>query len=159
MTRPRTFRLFAAVCAVTVVAALTLGPGRFVAPMRWVFLSTVDALAAPVYLVFPDAEVDQVLNVALFVPLGVTLALLLPRRLWWAAILAGAALSATVEYFQAVIPGRVPDGADIVWNTVGAAVGVALVAVPRLLFAAAHRVTAAVRRDGPTPQRGSATRT
>lgn len=138
-TRPRTVRLFAAVFAVTVVAALTLGPGRIIAPARWVFLSTIDALAAPVYLVFPDAEVDQVLNVALFVPLGVTLALLLPRRLWWAAILAGAALSATVEYVQAAIPGRVPDGTDVLWNTVGAAVGVALVALPRLIFVAIQR--------------------
>lgn len=88
------------------------------------------------------------LNMVLFVPLGATLALLVGRRAFPVAVLAGFALSAAVEYAQASIPGRVPDVADVLWNSLGAATGAILIAVPRA-------VGAFVRAR----HRGSATRT
>ena len=72
-------------------------------------------------------DAERLLNTLMFVPLGATIALLLHRRLWPLAILVGFAMSAAVEYAQPTIPGRVPDAADVFWNTVGAAIGVVLV--------------------------------
>ena len=140
-TRSRAPRVLAAAIAIGVVAILTLGPGRLIAPARWALLSTIDALSAPIYVVFPQAEPDQVLNTMLFVPLGAALALTLPRRAWWVGILACAGLSAAVEFFQTAIPGRVPDGTDVLWNTVGATIGVGAVVLPRLVLAAVQRVS------------------
>jgi hypothetical protein len=147
-TRPRGIRLFATAVAVVVVAALTLGPRAIIAPARGVFLQATESLASPLFALFPNADTDQVLNALLFVPLGGTLALLLPLRFWWTAVVAGLALSATVEYFQSSIPGRVPDADDVLWNTVGAAVGVVVVTVPRLIVAAT-RHTRGTRRGTP----------
>ena len=142
-------RLFVAMAAAFVICVLTLAPRAVVAPARSAFMGVVYDLASPLLLSLPLAEPERVLNTILFVPLGATIALLLPRRAWPIAIVAGCLLSATVEYAQESIPGRVPDPDDVLWNTVGAVIGVVAVTIPRLLVAAAAR----------TRQRGSPTRT
>jgi hypothetical protein len=67
---------------------------------------------------------DALLNVALFLPLGAALARLrvTPMR----AVAACAALSAAVELAQMVIPGRDPAPPDLLFNTLGAALGYAI---------------------------------
>lgn len=72
---------------------------------------------------------DALLNVALFLPLGWSLA---GWRGVVVAALAGAALSGTVELAQVRIPGRFSTVGDIVWNTAGAALGAGLRKRPRL---------------------------
>lgn len=73
-------------------------------------------------------------NVALFVPLGVLVAIQLPRRLAWLAVPVGAAVSLTIEMLQAaLLPERFATASDVVANTIGAVVGVLLVALrPRV---------------------------
>lgn len=69
-------------------------------------------------------------NVAMFVPLGV-LAMLWGGR-GWHGILAGAVLSAAIEVTQLLLlPTRVADVRDIVANTAGAALGVAVIVMTR----------------------------
>jgi hypothetical protein len=148
-TRRLGTRVLAAVIAVIAVAALTLAPRAIAAPARAAFMQVTDAVIAPLLTWVPYGYTEQVLNTVLFVPLGATIALLLSRRAWPVAILAGSALSAVVEYAQGSIPGRVPDLDDVLWNTVGAAIGVIIVTGPRF-------VSAAIRRTG---QRGRITRT
>ncbi|WP_127820330.1 VanZ family protein [Microbacterium sp. CPCC 204701] len=139
-TTPRSgIRTFAAVIVLAVVAGLTLAPPSIAAPARRVFVQAMAALAEPLVLWIPGGLTERVLNTLLFVPLGATVALLLSRRLWPIAIFAGFALSATVEFVQDSIPGRVPDLADVLWNTVGGAIGVLLVTLPRVLAAAVRR--------------------
>ena len=148
-TAPRRgIRFLVAMAAALMIGALTLAPRAVVAPARGAFMQVVDAVTAPL-LWIPVGEAERVLNTLLFVPLGAAIALLLTRRAWPIAILVGFALSAAVEYAQLSIPGRVPDRDDVLWNTVGAAIGVVAVTVPRLLIAAIAR----------TRQRGSVTRT
>ncbi|MBN9174104.1 MAG: VanZ family protein [Microbacterium sp.] len=144
----RPWATVATVAALGFVAALTLLPRRFVAPIHGLFLSWTDAHAQHLLAWFPQADSEQVLNAILFAPLGAALAVLFGRRLWPAAVLACATLSAAVEYAQSDIPGRVSDPHDIAWNTLGAAVGTAIVAVGYLLAAIARRVAAATRRAG-----------
>lgn len=126
-TRISPARLVAAVAAVAVVALLTLAPWALVHPLRGRVVWLLQDLAAPVLTWLPGGP-DQVLNTLLFIPVGATLALLLPRRAWPVAIIAGFALSALVEIAQEAIPGRVPDAGDVLWNTCGGAIGVIVVA-------------------------------
>ena len=77
---------------------------------------------------FGIVEVEMLLNVLVFVPIGVFAAMLLPRRLWWVAVLGGAALSAAAEAFQyVVLSSRVGSVRDVVLNIVGTALGALVV--------------------------------
>lgn len=129
----RGFRLLAAAAVLIIVAALTLAPRALVAPVKSLFLRAMDVLSAPLMALIPYGDADRVFNTLLFIPLGATMAMLLSRRAWPLAILAGFALSAGVELFQASIPGRVPDAEDVLWNTVGGTIGVMVVIVIRLI--------------------------
>lgn len=64
---------------------------------------------------------DAVLNILLFVPLGAALAF--AGRFGYRPVIAAALLSVGIELAQFVIPGRTPSVGDVVFNTVGAAVG------------------------------------
>lgn len=131
-----------------VIAALTLAPAGLVEPVRIAVGRLVSVVAGPLLAGLPYDDAERLLNTLLFVPLGATLALVLGRRGLPLAILAGFALSAAVEYAQAAIPGRVPDVADVLWNSLGTAVGAVAVAALRAVVALASRI-----------QRGSETRT
>lgn len=72
--------------------------------------------------------VEAAANVVMFVPFGV-LVRLLWRRPWWVVVLLGAATSALIETVQRWLPTRYSTLQDVVMNTVGAAVGVLLLAL------------------------------
>jgi len=114
---PGKTNLRTALTALAVLAVLiaTLRPQGSALPLGWStsLLSGQDGFA----------EVLQ--NVILFVPLGIALALGNMRAL--RCIAAGALLSLAVEVAQQWIPGRDPSVGDIVFNTLGTAVGVVLV--------------------------------
>lgn len=64
-------------------------------------------------------------NVTLFVPLGASLAALWCRRGWPVVLAAAALVSVGIETFQWAFPtGRIANSADVIANTIGAAVGV-----------------------------------
>jgi len=86
------------------------------------------------------ALADGVLNAALFLPLGAALSVAGWRP--WRTIALGALLSCGVETAQFVIPGRDPSLSDVLFNTLGTALGVAL----------AHSAPAVWR---PTPRRAN----
>jgi hypothetical protein len=64
---------------------------------------------------------DAILNVMLFMPLGA--ALVSQRARWIFVCLAGCACSLGIEVLQFYIPGRDPSASDLVFNTIGTAVG------------------------------------
>ncbi|WP_300682110.1 VanZ family protein [Nocardioides sp.] len=68
-------------------------------------------------------------NIALFVPVGMFLLLLFGAGGWWVALIASVALTLGIESVQHQIPGRVPDGRDIVANSAGAAIGIVIALV------------------------------
>jgi len=69
------------------------------------------------------AGVEAASNVAMFVPFGVLVGLLVRR--WWVVVLLGCATSTAIELAQlALLPTRVPTVQDVVANTLGAALGV-----------------------------------
>jgi VanZ family protein len=74
-------------------------------------------------------RVEFLANVGLFVPVGVFVVLLFGSRLWWVAVAGSVALTAAIETAQRSVPGRVSDPRDVVANSIGALIGVALALV------------------------------
>lgn len=75
--------------------------------------------------------VDAVTNVVVFVPLGVLLPLFFVRAPWWRVLLLGAGLSLLIEVAQYVTAnllggGHVADVNDLLFNVVGAIIGLGL---------------------------------
>ena len=68
---------------------------------------------------------EMAFNVALFVPVGLLAALLIPRRRWPLALVAGFAFTTLIELVQVPELDRVSDPRDLVMNTSGAVLGVA----------------------------------
>ena len=66
-------------------------------------------------------------NVTLFVPLGAALAALWCRRRWSTVLILAGLISIGVETFQWAFPsGRIANTADVIANTVGAAIGIVI---------------------------------
>lgn len=84
-------------------------------------------------------------NVALFVPVGLLLALALPRLRLWQVVLCGGLMSVVIEAVQGLMPSRVPALSDIIANTSGTLIG-AVLALVLLQLVAGDRPAAARRR-------------
>lgn len=82
-------------------------------------------------------------NIALFVPVGLFLLLLVGTRFWWVAGLGAFMLTSAIETAQRTIPGRVPDERDIFSNTAGAFIGILVGLV--LTYPTSHRRATARR--------------
>ena len=98
-------------------------------------------LASPPFHWLGYSRLEFSSNILMFVPIGVLLALLLPARRWWLGVVIGFAMTVTIETAQLFIPGRVSDLRDIVANTAGATIGVAIVRVVRAVRTAGARAT------------------
>ena len=71
--------------------------------------------------------VEFTANIALFVPFGVLAVFATGRRRVWLAVLAGAGASVVIEVVQwLLLPERFPSGLDVLANTIGTVVGVAI---------------------------------
>jgi hypothetical protein len=112
----------AVLCAVTLAAIVlaTMVPmGRHTFAFSWCFACA------------PRASADAVMNIALFVPLGIGLRLISGST--GLACLGGLLVTVGVELAQTVVPGRDPGVSDLVWNGTGAWLGSVLAAWPWLL--------------------------
>ena len=78
------------------------------------------------------AFVESASNVLLFIPFGLLIALILPVRRWWLAILIGFGTSCCIELAQLlVLSARTATMADVAANTLGAVIGVGVARVVR----------------------------
>ncbi|MDF2574031.1 MAG: VanZ family protein [Agromyces sp.] len=73
---------------------------------------------------------EMAFNVAMFVPVGIFAALLIRRRRWPLAVVAGFGFTALIELIQVPLE-RISDPRDLVMNASGAVFGVLLVVVAR----------------------------
>jgi glycopeptide antibiotics resistance protein len=73
-----------------------------------------------------STPLDVVVNLALFVPFGVYLGMLAPARRWWALTGIAAGASLALEVLQYVLGVGRSDVSDVVVNTAGAVLGLAL---------------------------------
>lgn len=127
----RPLRFFALVYALAVLW-VTVGPapwngtgyqldGGILNPGAW----TATATWTTGYLA------EMAFNVAMFIPVGVLAALLLPRRRWPIAVIAGCAFTTSIELMQVTSADRISDPRDLVMNAGGAVFGVLLVLLAR----------------------------
>ncbi len=127
------------------VGWVTLTPASS-APTASVFVSRVLARLQRVegmeWLTYGRAEF--LANIALFVPVGLFLLLMVGTRYWWVAGFGAFVMTSVIETLQRSIPGRFPDERDIVANTAGALIGILVGLV--LMFPATHRRAVARRR-------------
>jgi glycopeptide antibiotics resistance protein len=131
---------------------LHLGPDQYEREW-WVWVQIVpfqDLLADPIGLI---------LNVLLFVPLGLLAPLLVRVRRWGEAALAGLLVSAAVEALQfiadlTISPGRVADIDDLIANVVGAVLGFLLLQL-LLLVPVFRRIAAEASWPAPAAPRRS----
>ena len=85
-----------------------------------------------------EAVAEVIQNLLLFIPFGVALAMRGVR--WRNALLAGVALSFTVEFLQQWIPGRDPSVGDLITNAASTLIGGAIFwTAPRWLYPAQPR--------------------
>lgn len=118
------------------LAALTLTPSKVEDSMPNlldVILTTTHRLGWE-WLDFTRLEI--IANVLVFVPVGILAFLLLPRRVWFLALLVGPLLSAMIETAQRVaLPHRAATVNDVVANSTGAILGVVVAVAVTMLLA------------------------
>jgi glycopeptide antibiotics resistance protein len=96
-------------------------------------LVALHARGVPTFVDYAFVEFSA--NIGFFVPVGFLLAILITRRLQWLAVLCAAVLSTGVEVAQWLfLPGRVASAADVLANTIGAAIGCGAAVLVRLVI-------------------------
>lgn len=76
------------------------------------------------FLMIDMNRLEFLANIALFVPVGVFLLLLVGSERWWLAMIGPFFVTSFIETMQRGIPGRVPDERDLLANTLGGIAGV-----------------------------------
>ena len=89
--------------------------------LLWRILELLEPVPGTQWLTF--SRLEFVANIAMFVPIGLFLVLLLGRSRWWLAILLAVALTFAIEAAQRFIAGRVSDPRDLLANSLGAIIG------------------------------------
>lgn len=85
-------------------------------------LGRLHDLGLPTWVGYSQIEIAA--NVAMLVPFGLLLTLVLRRGRWWVAVLAGFTLSLLAEVSQKLLlPGRDGTPRDVLSNTAGALIG------------------------------------
>jgi glycopeptide antibiotics resistance protein len=128
-----------------VVAFITLGPQPLdegTDSLVWRLLRFVARFESLHWLTY--SVLEFLANVAMFVPVGLFVLLLLGRRRWWLATVLGIGLTCGIEFTQMFLPTRVSDPRDILANSVGAFIGVIVALV--VTWPAAIRRARAQRR-------------
>ena len=89
------------------------------------FLGLLHRHGLPIWFGYNKLEFGA--NIAMFVPAGFLVAILLPSRRWWLALLMCPAISIGIELTQAIfLSARFATINDVIANSLGAAVGVGI---------------------------------
>ncbi|MGH1548230.1 VanZ family protein [Leifsonia poae] len=112
------------------VAGITLDPVPGNPAGNPLLRSLLRAVSAVPGLGWVDYDVAEfTANVLLFVPMGLLFTLLLGVWRWWLAVAIGVFATLLIEFTQRFLPARVSDPRDLLANTLGTLIGVAIVAL------------------------------
>lgn len=76
-----------------------------------------------------DLQTENIMNVIVFVPVGVLLCCVSRRFKWWMVLLIGLGLSLSIESLQFVLKRGFSEVDDVIHNTLGCLIGVMIMAV------------------------------
>ncbi len=76
---------------------------------------------------------EHIMNVAVFIPIGILLAIVLKGVKWWKVMLAGTGLSLIVEMMQYCLMRGYGEIDDVIHNTIGCLIGYGLVLLCKMI--------------------------
>lgn len=76
-----------------------------------------------------DLLVENIMNVVVFVPVGLLLSCVSRRLKWWMVLLSGFGISISVEALQYIFHKGFSEVDDVIHNTLGCAIGILIVAI------------------------------
>ena len=79
-------------------------------------------------------EVQSVMNVLVFIPVGMLIGLSFRKLAWWKALLGGCLLSVSIELLQLILRRGFSELDDVMHNTIGCVIGYAVVMIPIVGF-------------------------
>lgn len=81
---------------------------------------------------FMESLPESILNLILFVPIGILLCVVFRNMVWWKILLCGASLSMGIEIFQLIFEKGLCDLNDLLHNTMGCMLGYGIFRLLRL---------------------------
>ena len=126
--------------ALVICLGLVLLATMWPTPLDQDYSAAVDKLLAVLHrngipLWFGYNKLEFSANIFMFIPLGFLIALVLPTKTWWLALLICPALSIGIELTQAVaLSARFATISDVIANSTGALIGILLAVVLRAVI-------------------------
>ncbi|WP_104165749.1 VanZ family protein [Cryobacterium sp. N22] len=120
-------------------AAIILVATLWPTPLDQGYQASIDKLLAVLYrngvpLWFGYNKLEFSANVLMFIPLGFLVALLLPGRIWWLALILCPAMSIAIELTQAfALSARFATVTDVISNSLGAVIGIMIAVMLRAI--------------------------
>ena len=82
----------------------------------------------------PELLVENIMNVIVFIPIGILLAIVFKQMSWWKILLIGCSISITIEALQFYFMKGFSEVDDVMHNTVGCLIGYLMTSSIRLLM-------------------------
>lgn len=82
----------------------------------------------------PDLFAENIMNVVVFVPVGLLIGIFFKQMTWWKALLVGCAISITIEALQFFLMRGFSECDDVMHNTFGCLIGSGIIMFFRIIF-------------------------
>ena len=82
----------------------------------------------------PDLLVENIMNVVVFIPVGLFLSIAFKQVTWWTALLIGLVISVTIEALQYILMRGFTEVDDVMHNTLGCLIGFGFMIILRIIF-------------------------
>ena len=82
----------------------------------------------------PDLFVENIMNVVVFIPVGLLLGIAFKQVTWWKALLLGCGISITIESLQFFFTRGFSELDDVMHNTLGCLIGFGFMIILRIIF-------------------------
>ena len=77
---------------------------------------------------------ENIMNVVVFIPVGILLGIAFKQMTWWKALLIGCSISVTVEALQFWFMKGFSEVDDVMHNTLGTLIGFGILSFFRIIF-------------------------
>jgi len=82
----------------------------------------------------PELLVENIMNVVVFIPVGLLLGIAFKQMTWWKALLIGCGISVTIEALQFFFFRVFSEVDDVIHNTLGCLLGYGIMTILRIIF-------------------------